>query len=158
MAEVNTDAKTTPKGTARTELHYATSETGTGMKQIFMVQEIPKLESAPEPKTYSALESSEEFATPGKKKYEAIEIPILYVEEQHDELKALSNAGTQVWFFVKLPDETAANSGRPLTYKFPGTLHIANDSISNDDMIKETLTIYKSGKVQEIKGLPNPES
>lgn len=157
MAEVNTAAKTTPKGTARTELHYATSENGTDMKQIFMVQEIPKLESAPEPKTYSALESSEEFATPGKKKYETIEIPILYVEEQHDELKALSNAGTQVWFFVKLPDETAANSGEPLTYKFPGTLHIANDSISDDDMIKETLTIYKSGKVQEIKGLPHPE-
>lgn len=157
MAEVNAAAKTTPKGTARTELHYATSENGTGLKQIFMVQEIPKLESAPEPKTYSALESSEEFATPGKKKYETIEIPILYVEEQHNELKSLSDAGTQVWFFVKLPDETAANPGTPLTYKFPGTLHIANDSISDDDMIKETLTIYKSGKVQEIKGLPHPE-
>ena len=115
MAEFNADAKTTPKGTMRTELWYAKSGDGAEMKQIFMVQEIPKLESAPEQITYTALESSEEFATPGKKKSETLEVPVLYVAEQHKELKTISESHTRVWFFVKLPDETAAESGKPLT-------------------------------------------
>lgn len=154
MAEFNSAAKTTPKATMRTELWYATSENGTGLKQIFMVQEIPKLESAPEQITYTALESSEEFATPGKKKSETLEVPVLYVAEQHNELKEISASRARVWFFVKLPDETAADASKPLTYKFPGTFHLAGDAISDGDMIKDTITIYKDGKVEEIKGLP----
>lgn len=154
MAEVNTAATTTPKITAGTELWYAKKATPTSLEQIFMVQEIPKLESAPEPKTYSSLESAEEFSTPGKKKSETIEIPLLYVEEQHDELKALSDSKEQLIFYVKLPDSTAAEKGKPLTYTFPGTIHLANDSFADDDMIKESITIYKNGKVEEIKGLP----
>lgn len=157
MAEFNADAKTTPKGTMRTELWYAKSGDGAEMKQIFMVQEIPKLESAPEQITYTALESSEEFATPGKKKSETLEVPVLYVAEQHKELKTISESHTRVWFFVKLPDETAAESGEPLTYKFPGTLHLAGDAISDGDMIKDTITIYKDGKVEETEGLPSVE-
>lgn len=157
MAEFNADAKTTPKGTMRTELWYAKSGDGAEMKQIFMVQEIPKLESAPEQITYTALESSEEFATPGKKKSETLEVPVLYVAEQHKELKTISESHTRVWFFVKLPDETAAESGKPLTYKFPGTLHLAGDAISDGDMIKDTITIYKDGKVEETEGLPSAE-
>ena len=62
-----------------------------------------------------------------------------------------------MWFFVKLPDETAAESGKPLTYKFPGTLHLAGDAISDGDMIKDTITIYKDGKVEETEGLPSVE-
>lgn len=98
MAEFNADAKTTPKGTMRTELWYAKSGDGAEKKQIFMVQEIPKLESAPEQITYTALESSEEFATPGKKKSEPLEVPVLYVAEQHKELKTISESHTRVWF------------------------------------------------------------
>lgn len=157
MAEFNADAKTTPKGTMRTELWYAKSGDGAEKKQIFMVQEIPKLESAPEQITYTALESSEEFATPGKKKSEPLEVPVLYVAEQHKELKTISESHTRVWFFVKLPDETAAESGKPLTYKFPGTFHLAGDAISDGDMIKDTITIYKDGKVEETEGLSSAD-
>ena len=158
MAKVNAAAKTTPQTTMETELHYATSASGTGMKQIFMVQEIPALTSPPEPQTYSSLESDEEFAAPGRKKYESIEITVLYVEEQHDELKALADAKTEVYFFVKLPDSTAVSDGKPLVYSFPGTLGLGNDTFSSDGMIQEKITIYKSGSVTELKGLPSSAS
>lgn len=147
-------ATTTPQTSMETELYYSTAESGTELKQIFQVQEIPTLVSAQDPVTYSNLESQEEYAAKGTRKYESIAIPILYVEAQHDELKALETADTSVWFFVKLPDSTAETTDKPLTFKFKGKLSLSNDTISIDGMLQETITIFRESTVTELKGLP----
>lgn len=147
MAEVNTSAKTTPKTSMKTELWY--SADGGAKTQIFMVQSIPQLQTPQEPITYGCLESSTEFQTKGTRKAESIAIPILYVAEQHTALKALAEANTKLTFFVKFPDSTAATSEKPLTYTFSGTIDLANDEISIDGMLAETITIYRDSVVTE---------
>lgn len=149
MAEVNTSATTTPKTTMRTELWYSTNSNYTSLKQIFMVQSIPTLQPPKEAINYGCLESSTEFQTEGTRKAETISIPILYVEAQHNELKALADANTELYFVTKLPDSTAATSGHPLACKFSGTIDITLDEQSLDSMIQETLTIYKDSTVEE---------
>lgn len=147
MAEVNISATTTPKTSMKTELWYST-EGGT-KTQIFMVQSIPQLQTPQEPITYGCLESSTEFQTKGTRKAESIAIPILYVAEQHTALKALAEANTKLTFYVKFPDSTAATSEQPLTYTFSGTIDLANDEITIDGMLAETITIYRDSVVTE---------
>lgn len=156
MAKINPDAKTQPQTSMETELWYADDAQGTNLKQIFKVQEIPTLSSAQEPQTYGCLESDEEYATKGTRKYESIEVPILFIEEQHDALKAIAESNKEVQWFVKLPDSTAAVDGKPLTYTWKGSLGLGNDTIALDGVLQEKMTIYKSTPVEEIKGLPMP--
>lgn len=147
MAEVNTSAKTTPKTSMKTELWYAVD--GGTKTQIFMVQSIPQLQTPQEPITYGSLESSTEFQTKGTRKAESIAIPVLYVAEQHTALKALADANSKLTFYVKFPDSTAPTSEKPLTYTFTGTIDLANDEISIDGMLAETITIYRDSVVTE---------
>ena len=147
MAEVNTSAKTTPKTSMKTELWYSV-DSGT-KTQIFMVQSIPQLQTPQEPITYGSLESSTEFQTKGTRKAESIAIPVLYVAEQHSALKALADANSKLTFYVKFPDSTAPTSEKPLTYTFSGTIDLANDEISIDGMLAETITIYRDSVVTE---------
>ena len=149
MAEVNTSATTTPKTTMRTELWYSTSSSYTSLKQIWMVQEIPVLEEPKEAVTYGSLESSVEFQTEGTRKAQQITIPVLLVEAQHNELKAIANAGTKLYFVVKLPDSTTATAGHPICEKFSGTIDLTFDTMGLDGMIQENLTIYKDSTVTE---------
>ena len=149
MAEINTSATTTPKTTMRTELWYSTSSSYTSMKQIFMAQEIPVLQSPKDAVNYGCLESSTEFQCEGTRKAETITVPILFVEAQHNELKALADANTELYFAVKLPDSTTATTGHPICEKFSGTIDLTFDSMSIDGMIQENLTIYKDSTVTE---------
>lgn len=149
MAEVNTSATTTPKTTMRTELWYSTSSSYSGLKQIFMVQEIPVLQGPKDAINYGCLESSTEFQTEGTRKAETITIPVLLVEAQHNELKALADANTELYFVVKLPESTTATAGHPICEKFSGTIDLTFDSLSIDSMIQENLTIYKDSPVTE---------
>lgn len=146
---------TKPQTSMETELWYATDKTGTDIKQILQVQEIPTVQTAQEPVTYGNLESTTEFSAKGRRKSESIAIPILYVEEQHDALKALETSDAEVWFFVKLPERTAKTSEKPLVYAFCGSVSLSNDTISIDGMLQETLTIFKSSETEEMKGLPS---
>ena len=148
MAEVNVNATTTPKTTMRTELWYSTSSSYTSLKQIFMVQEIPVLQGAKDAINYGCLESSTEFQTEGTRKAETITIPILLVEAQHNDLKALADANTELYFVVKLPDSTSS-SGHPICEKFSATIDLTFDTMGIDGMIKENLTIYKDSVVTE---------
>ena len=149
MAEVNTNATTTPKTTMKTELWYSTSSSLTSLKQIFMVQEIPVLQAPKEAVNYGCLESSTEFQTEGTRKAETITVPILFVEAQHNELKALADANTELYFVVKLPDSTSATAGHPICEKFSGTIDVSLDTLPIDGMITENLTIYKDSPVTE---------
>ena len=148
---------TPPKTSSGTELWYSEKETPTtasDLIQIFLVQEVPTLKSAPEAVTYSCLESPNEGTARGVAKAESLKVPVLYSEQQHDKLKALSDANKQLYFWVKLPDETATESGKPLTFKFSGTIYLANDTVSLNGIIQDNLTIYRDMNVSEQKGLP----
>ena len=149
MAEVNPSATTTPKTSMRTELWYSTSSSYTSLKQIFMVQEIPVLQAPKEAINYGCLESSVEFQTEGTRKAETITVPVLLVEAQHNELKALADANTKIYFAVKLPESTTATAGHPICEKFSGTIDLTFDTFSIDGMIQENLTIYKDSVVEE---------
>ena len=149
MAEVNTSATTTPKTTMKTELWYSTNSNYTSLKQIFMVQEIPVLQGAKDSINYGCLESSVEFQTEGTRKAETITVPILFVEAQHNELKALADANTELYFAVKLPESTTATAGHPICEKFSGTIDLTFDTMSIDSMVQENLTIYKDSPVVE---------
>lgn len=148
MAEVNASATTTPKTSMQTELWYSTAREG-AKTQIFMVQSIPQLQTPQDPITYGSLESTTEFQTKGTRKAESISIPILYVAEQHTALKQLADDNTQLFFYVKFPDSTAPTSESPLTFTFSGTIDMANDEISIDGMLAETITVYRDSLVEE---------
>ena len=149
MAEINPSATTTPKTSMRTELYYTTNSGYTGLTQIFMVQEIPALQSPKDAINYGCLESSTEFTTDGTRKAETITVPLLYVEAQHNTLKSLASAGTKLYFVVKLPESTTATAGHPNCYKFSGAIDLTLDTMSIDGMIQENLTIYRDSLVTE---------
>lgn len=149
MAEINPSATTTPKTSMRTELWYSQNSGYTGLKQIFMVQEIPVLQAPKDAINYGCLEASTEFTTDGTRKAETITVPVLLVEAQHNELKALADANTELYFCVKLPDSTSATAGHPICEKFSGTIDLTFDTFSIDGMIQENLTIYKDSLVTE---------
>ena len=110
-------------------------------KQVAFVQSIPEFLTAPEPITYSALDIDDERQAPGRKKAESIEIELLFTEEQYDELKAIQNAKTNGYWAIQLPEETASEAGKPLTWYFTGTCHVGMSEIAIDDMLKAKLTI-----------------
>lgn len=123
-------------------------------KQVAFVQSIPEFLTAPEPITYSALDIDDERQAQGRKKAESIEIELLFTEEQYDELKAIQDAKTNGYWAIQLPEETASEAGKPLTWYFTGTCHVGMSEIAIDDMLKAKLTIYRSSAVEESKGFP----
>lgn len=145
-----------PKTSMKTKLSYAQTLTAEKI-DVGYVQEIPALRSAAEPITYSALDLTEEQSAKGIAKAETLTIPVLFTEQQHDEIKALADAETEVYWFIQLPPETAETEGRPLTWHFKATVDIVNDTISIDGMLQENITLYRSSKVEETKGYPTEE-
>ena len=123
-------------------------------KQIAFVQSIPEFLKAPEGITYSALDIPDERQAEGRQKAENLEIEILFKEDQYDELKALRTAKTNGYWAIQLPEDTAAQQGKPLTWYFTGTCYIGMSEIAIDDMLKSKLTIYRSSEIKESKGFP----
>lgn len=146
-------ATTTPRTSMKSKLFYADTLTGE-RTQIAYVQEIPALKGAKNSITYSSLEDEEEHSAPGIRPAEDLTIPVLYTEEQHDKVKALETAGKDLYWFVQLPEETATQTGKPLTWYFTATVSLSNDTLSVDEMIQENITLYKSSDVLESKGFP----
>ena len=155
MAEFSTTL-TPPVASATTELYYAETE-DTDLKQIFGVQSIPAIISAPEDVTYRTLESRTEFATQGVRAYEAIEIELLYYKEQYTALAALESGGKVPYWYVKLPDASAGSgaSAKPLVVKWQGSMSVSIAEVALDDMVKCTLKIGKSSVPETIDGLPD---
>lgn len=155
MAETSTTF-TPPASTAGTELYYAVTE-DTALIQVFGNQSIPTVDTPPEDVTYRTLESSTEFAVPGVKPFESIEIENMYYPEQFNAIRAVAESGKEPYWYIKLPNVTAgATSGaKPLCIKWRGAVKITFSEIALDDMIKTTLKIYKSTVPEFIEGLPS---
>lgn len=126
-------------------------------KQIAFVQSIPEFLKAPEGVTYSALDITDERMAEGRQKAENLEIEILFKEDQYDELKALQTAKTNGYWAIQLPESTASENGKPLTWYFTGTCFIGMSEIAIDGMLKSKITIYRSSEIKESKGFPTAE-
>ena len=147
---------TTPKTSTLTKVFY--SDTLNGERtQLAYVQSIPEFLTAPEPITYSALDIDDERQAEGRKKAESMEIEFLFTEEQYDSLKAVEKAKTNGYWFIQLPEETATESGKPLTWYFTGNIFVGMSEIAIDDMLKSKVTIYRSSAIEESKGFPTAE-
>lgn len=142
-----------PQTSMLTTLWKAKTLTGE-RTQVAYVQSIPALKSPADPITYGALDLDEEQQAKGTRKSETLTIPILYTEEQHDSLKEEADSGDDCYWFVKLPDVTATQTGKPLVYYFTGSCDLSNESIEIDGMLQENITIYRSSQVKECKGFP----
>lgn len=144
-------ATNTPYSTILSKLYY--SETLEGeKKQVSWVQEIPDFDTAPEGIEYSALDTDYTGQVPGRRSAEAIAIPILFTKEQHDTLKQLDKSTDYYWFIV-LPDETNPE-GEPPCFYFKAKARLGMNALAVDEMLQETLTLYKSTAVEESEGLP----
>lgn len=142
-----------PKTSTMTKLFHGTTLTGE-RNQVAFVQSIPEFLTAPEPITWSALDIDDERQAVGRKKAENLEIEIIFTEEQYDELKQLEESGTNEYWFIQLPEDTASSTGKPLTWYFQATAHIGMSEIAIDDMLKAKITLYRNTAVEESKGFP----
>ena len=145
-------AGNTPYSTMLSKLYYAETLEGE-KKQVAFVQEIPDFDPAPEGIAYSALDTDYEGQVPGRRSADAIAVPVLFTEEQHDELKALDKTKDYYWFIL-LPEETASTTGKPVCFYFQAKVRLGMNALAIDEMLQETLTLYKSSEVSESKGLP----
>lgn len=145
-----------PKTSTLTKLYHASTLVGE-KSQVAFVQSIPEFLTAPEPITYSALDIDDERQVEGRKKAEILEIELLFTEEQYDELKKLASDKTNEYWFIQLPEVTASEEGKPLTWYFTGTCFVGMSEIAIDDMLKAKLTLYRNSAVEESKGFPTAE-
>lgn len=150
-----------PKTSTMTKLFHADTLAdlidSSKRKQVAFVQSIPEFLKAPEGVTYSALDIPDERMAEGRQKAENLEIEILFKEDQYDELKALQTAKTNGYWAIQLPESTASEDGKPLTWYFTGTCFIGMSEIAIDDMLKSKITIYRSSEIKESKGFPTAE-
>lgn len=145
----------TPYSTMLSKLYY--SETLEGEKtQVGWVQSIPEFDPAPDGIEFSALDTDYKGQVPGRRSADDIEIPVLFTEVQHDRLKALDKAKDYFWFIL-LPEETATTPGKPVCFNFQAKVRTGLAELAIDDMIQETIALYKSTEVSETKGLPESE-
>ena len=142
----------TPYSTMLSKLYYAETLEGE-KKQVAWVQSIPEFDPAPEGIEFSALDTDYTGQTPGRGSADVIAIPILFTEPQHDTLKALDKTEDYYWFIL-LPEETATTPGKPVCFNFQAKVRLGMAEMAIDDMLQETLTLYKSTEVSETKGLP----
>lgn len=142
----------TPYSTMLSKLYYSETKEGE-KKQVAWVQEIPEFDPAPEGIEFSALDTDYKGQVPGRRSADAIAIPVLFTEQQHDTLKALDKTKDYYWFIL-LPEETATSPSKPLCFYFQAKMRLGMNALAVDEMLQETLTLYKSTAVEESKGLP----
>ena len=145
-------ASDTPNSSILSRLYYSTSLSGT-KTQVSWVQEIPEFDPAPEGIECSAVYTDWVGQVPGRSSADALAIPILFTKDQHDILKALDKS-TDYYWFILLPEETNPD-GDPSCFYFQGKARLGMNAIAIDEMLQETLTIYKSTTVTEVDGLPS---
>ncbi len=132
-------------------LYYSLTKDGE-KTQICLTEEIPGLEEAPEQITGSAVDIDYEFSKPGKIKAGTVEVPVYYTHTQHKRLKEIEKK--TLYFFVKYPDSTAPSGEEPLVKMFTGSLVVVGDTLTDDEWIKDKVTIYRTTPVEEMYGLP----
>ena len=148
--------ETTPQVAMKAEVSFATSLTGERTK-IGYVQKVGQLKTLKEGQTYSALDLDEERMAKGKRKAETVDIEMMFIQETHKSIKAIADADTQIYLFVKYPETTASVSGKPLVQTVKCTVDIAGQELSDGDFIKDTMRVYKESDTVETDGYPTEE-
>lgn len=136
-----------PDVSTLSKMYFSETKEATDVTQICLTEEIPALEEAPEQVTGSAVDIDYEFSRPGKIKAGTIEVPVYYTHKQHKWLKEIEKKDG--YFFVKYPDSTAPKEENPLVKIFQGSLVTVGDALSDEEWIKDIVTIYRSTKVEE---------
>jgi len=154
--KAGTETKT-PAVSTMTELSYSTTLGGT-RTDIGYVQSIPEMLKTPDSITYSAVDIPDERQAKGRIKAEDMEIEILFTESQWDEIRAVQEAGTEVYVHIKLPDNTANTDNKPIVFYFKATMAIGMSSIEIDDMLKSKIKLYRSSEIKESKGFPTAQA
>ncbi len=143
------DKEMMPDLATLSKVYFSESEEGTDAKQICLIADtIPALEEAPEQITGSAVDIDYEFSRPGKVKASTIELSVYYTHKQHKWLKEIERRNG--YFFVKHPESTAPEGEEPLLRRFAGSLVTVVGELPDEDWIKDTVTIYKTSKVDEL--------
>lgn len=145
--------ETTPQVAMKAEVSFATTLTGEKTK-IGYVQKVGQLKTLKEGQTYSALDLDEERMAKGKRKAETVDIEMMFIQETHKTIKAIADADTQIYLFVKYPETTASVANKPLVQSVKCTVDIAGQEINDGDFIKDTMRVYKESKVVETDGYP----
>lgn len=149
-----TTAKTTtPQVAMKAEVSYATTLTG-DKKKIGYVQKVGQLKTLKEGQTYSALDLDEERMAKGKRKAEAVDIEMMFIQETHKSMMAIADADTEIYLFVKYPETTASVASKPLVQTVKCTIDIAGQEMNDGDFIKDTMRVFKNSKVVETDGYP----
>lgn len=143
----------TPAVAKKMKISFSPTLTGERTDVAF-VQSIPAFFSLPDPITYTALDLEEEMQAEGIRKAENFDMPILYTENQWDDLSAIADAKQDVYWFIQMPEETATEVGKPLTFYFKGRIGLGNDAFETENMIQITARVYKSSAVKFSKGYP----
>lgn len=113
---------------------------------------IPALEEAPEPIKKKILDLDYEVTSPGVKTTSQVTVPVLYTEKQHKILKAME--GKKLYAFLKYPDETAEETGKPLVKYFTCMIKVIDDTKTVENYLRDNLVLYRSGEVLESYGFP----
>ena len=129
------------------KMYFSKTAEATDVTQICLTENIPQLEEAPEQVTGSAVDIDYEFSRPGKVKAGTIEVPVYYTHKQHKWLKGIERQDG--YFFVVYPKSTAPAEEKPLVKKFQGSLVTVGDELSDEEWIKDIVTIYRTTKVEE---------
>ena len=148
--------ETTPQVAMKAEVSFDTTLTVEKTK-IGYVQKVGQLKTLKEGQTYSALDLDEERMAKGKRKAETVDIEMMFIQETHKSIKAIADADTQIYLFVKYPETTASVSGKPLVQTVKCTVDIAGQELSDGDFIKDTMRVYKESDTVETDGYPTEE-
>ena len=152
----DTPATTTPQVAMKAEVSYATTLTGNRTK-IGYVQKVGQLKTLKEGQTYSALDLDEERMAKGKRKAEAVDIEMMFIQEVHKAMGVIADADTEIYLFLKYPDTTASVASKPLVQTVKCTIDIAGQGMNDGDFIKDTMRVFKNSKVVETDGYPVEE-
>ena len=152
----DTPATTTPQVAMKAEVSYATTLTGNRTK-IGYVQKVGQLKTLKEGQTYSALDLDEERMAKGKRKAEAVDIEMMFIQEVHKAMGVIADEDTEIYLFVKYPESTASVASKPLVQTVKCTIDIAGQEMNDGDFIKDTMRVFKNSKVVETDGYPVEE-
>lgn len=145
--------ETTPQIVKKCKVSYSTTLTGE-KTDIGYIQKVGQLKTLKEGQTYSAIDLDEERMASGKRKAEAVDIEMMFIESTHKALKAIADADTMIYLFLKYPDTTAATAGKPLVQTVQCTIDIAGNEISDGEFIKDTMRVFKQSTVIETDDYP----
>lgn len=144
-----------PKASTLTKLYYADSKLTGTRSQVIYVQEIPALKDAAESITYNALDFASERMEKGNKAAATVQIPVLYSEAQHTALKVIADTNEVKHWFLRYPEVTAVDTGKPLVKYFTASIDLEGDTIAIGDMLLDNLTLYINSDVEESLDYPS---